>query len=87
VIVEVLSESTKDYDRGGKFAQYRRIASLTEYLLVAQDEPHVEHFVKQPDGSWILTETSDPAATVALPTIDCRLSLADVYEKVEFRRA
>jgi Uma2 family endonuclease len=87
VIVEVLSESTKDYDRGGKFTQYRRIASLSEYLLVAQDEPHVEHFVKQPDGSWNLTETSDAAATVALPTIDCRLSLADVYEKIEFKRA
>jgi Uma2 family endonuclease len=86
VIIEVLSDSTKDYDRGGKFAQYRRIASLAEYLLVAQDEPHVEHFVKQPDGSWNLTETSDRAATVELPSIECRLELAGIYDKVEPKR-
>lgn len=87
VIVEVLSDSTKDYDRGGKFAQYRRIASLTEYLLVAQDEPHVEHFVRQPDGSWNLTETSDPNATVQLPSIECRLDLAGIYDKAEPKRS
>ncbi|MGH8057365.1 MAG: Uma2 family endonuclease, partial [Candidatus Entotheonellia bacterium] len=52
LIIEVLSESTKDYDRGGKFAQYRKIPSFAEYVLVAQDECHVEHFVKQAHGGW-----------------------------------
>jgi len=57
LIVEVLSESTQDYDRGGKFAQYRKIPSFAEYVLVAQDECHVEHFVKQANGLWLLAET------------------------------
>ena len=51
LIIEVLSESTKDYDRGGKFEQYRTIESFLEYLLIAQDRPHVEHHVRQADGA------------------------------------
>ena len=47
LIVEVLSESTKDYDRGAKFEQYRKIESFVEYVLIAQDKCHVEHFVRQ----------------------------------------
>lgn len=81
LIVEVLSESTEDYDRGTKFAHYRTIPSLSEYVLVAQKEVHVEHFIRQADG-WLLTETSDLGDTVELPSIGCRLSLKDVYERV-----
>lgn len=83
-IVEVLSESTKDYDRGGKFAQYRKIPSFAEYVLVAQDECHVEHFVKQAPGGWLLSETNQLEDTLTLPSIECTLLLRDIYEKVQF---
>src|SRR5215813_9649724 len=73
LIVEVLSKSTKDYDRGEKFEQYRAIESFKEYLLIAQDRPHIEHFVRQPDNTWVLSETSKPDAVVTLPSIGCTL--------------
>jgi Uma2 family endonuclease len=80
VLVEVLSPSTADYDRGRKFASYRALPSLRDYLLVAQDRVHVEHFSHQADGSWRLQETTDPTATLDLPSIACRLDLQEVYE-------
>jgi Uma2 family endonuclease len=84
LIIEVLSESTKDYDRGGKFAQYRKIPSFAEYVLVAQDECQVEHFVKQAQGRWLLSETNRLEDTLTLSSIECTLPLRDVYEKVQF---
>ena len=84
LIVEVLSPTTKNYDRGEKFEQYRKIADLREYLLVAQDQPHVEHYVKQPDGTWLFSEVENRDSTVYLPSLDCSLSLAEVYAKVDF---
>jgi len=87
VIVEVLSKSTQDYDRGGKFEQYRTIDSFAEYVLIGQDKPHVEHFARQPDGRWILTETNRLGDQIELPSISARLALADVYEKVKFPSA
>jgi Uma2 family endonuclease len=81
LIIEVLSESTKDYDRGGKFAQYRKIPSFVEYVLVAQDECHVEHFVKQVHGGWLLSETNRLEDMLTLFSIECTLPLSDVYEK------
>ena len=87
LIVEVLSESTQDYDRGGKFAQYRKIPSFAEYVLVAQDECHVEHFVKQADGLWLLSETDRLADVLTLSSIECILLLSDIYEKVQFPTA
>lgn len=84
LIVEVLSESTQDYDWGGKFTQYRKIPLFAEYVLVAQDECHVEHFVKQADGGWLLAETNQPDAVLTLPSIACTLALSDIYEKVQF---
>jgi Uma2 family endonuclease len=83
VVVEVLSESTERYDRGTKFEHYRRIESLREYVLVAQDRVFVERFVRQPDGSWNLTEFTDPAGTFALATVPAEIPLADVYRGVE----
>jgi Uma2 family endonuclease len=87
VIVEVLSKSTQDYDRGAKFEQYRTIASFTEYVLIAQDKPHVEHFLRQPDGRWLLAETNRLDDRIELESIGAHLALADVYEKVELPRA
>jgi len=83
VIVEVLSPSTEGYDRGAKFAHYRRLESLQEYLLVAQDEVHLEHYVRQTDGQWLLSEANRLDEEIHLPSIDCRLSLAEVYDKTE----
>ncbi|MBX3441852.1 MAG: Uma2 family endonuclease [Planctomyces sp.] len=84
VVIEVLSESTEAYDRGDKFAHYRSIASLTEYVLVAQDRMRVEHFVRQPDGRWLFSESSGPEAAIAFPALDVSLPLAGIYANVEF---
>ena len=83
VIVEVLSPSTESFDRGKKFESYQRIASLMEYVLVSQDRPRVEQFLRQPDGRWLYSETS-AEGSIKLTSIDCELSLNDIYEKVEF---
>ena len=83
LIVEVLSESTKDYDRGGKFEQYRAIDSFVEYLLIAQDRPHVEHHTRQPDGNWLLHETNNLDDTIHLKSVRCSLRLADIYLKID----
>ena len=84
LIIEVLSESTKDYDRGGKFEQYRTIESFVEYLLIAQDRPHVEHHTRQPDGNWILHETNSLEDTIQLKSGPCSLRIADIYAKIDF---
>lgn len=84
VIIEVLSPSTEAYDRGGKFGHYRKLTSLMEYLLIAQEEPHVEHYVRQSDNQWLLSEASSLQDAVQLPSINCSLVLAEIYEKVEF---
>ncbi len=83
LIVEVLSESTEAYDRGGKFAHYRKLTSLMEYVLIAQTKPHVEHYVRQPDNRWLLAEADSLHQTLHLPSIDCHLVLAEVYDKVD----
>jgi Uma2 family endonuclease len=82
-IVEVLSESTESYDRGENFAHYRRLATLREYLLVAQDRVRAELYVRQGE-QWVLSEFSELDATVPLPSIDCALSVREIYQRVEF---
>ncbi len=82
LIVEVLSDSTAGYDRNRKFLFYQEIESFSEYLLISQDEPVVEHYVKQPNDSWIYTTTKGLDQNVRLTTVDCRLELRDIYAKV-----
>jgi Uma2 family endonuclease len=84
VIVEVLSKSTQDYDRGQKFEHYRTLPSLVDYLTVAQDRPHIEHWSRQSEDRWLLTEFAHLGQSIQLPSIDCTLSLADVYDKIDF---
>ncbi len=84
VIVEVLSPSTEGYDRGEKFEHYRKLESLKEYLVIAQERHHVERHVRQPEGQWLLSETDSVDVVIELPSIACRLLVADIYEKVEF---
>jgi Uma2 family endonuclease len=83
-VVEVLSPSTKNYDRGEKFRYYRSLPSFAEYLLLAQDEVRAEHHIRQLDGSWLFREFTSPAAEIELLTIGCRLGLESLYERVEF---
>lgn len=86
VIVEVLSDSTKDYERGRKFEQYRALECCAEYLLIAQDKHHVEHYMRQPDGRWVLSETNRPEDAITLASIGCDLPLAEIYDKVGLSR-
>ncbi len=83
VIFEVLSESTRNYDRGEKFEFYRAIPSLREYVLIDQDRVHVERFLKTEAGDWLLSEWNDPDATLKLASLDFGLRIADVYRGVE----
>jgi Uma2 family endonuclease len=82
LIIEVLSESTEGYDRGKKFGFYRTIPSLAEYLLVAQDERRIEQYAKQQDGRWLLSEYRSTEDVAELASIQCRLALKEVYDKV-----
>lgn len=84
VLIEVLSESTADYDRGTKFKHYRQISSLREYVLVDQSSAQIEQFVLGDDGVWKLAETKGLDATLTLDSIGCRVPLAEVYRKVSF---
>jgi Uma2 family endonuclease len=84
LIVEVLSESTKDYDRGGKFHQYRRIPSLQEFLTVSQTEMLIDQSVRQADNSWVVRELTPANGNVPLRGLGIDLDFADVYNKVEF---
>ncbi|MBC7910411.1 MAG: Uma2 family endonuclease [Pyrinomonadaceae bacterium] len=81
-LVEVLSKSTASYDRGEKFEHYRKLNSLAEYLVIAQDKQHIEHYVRQPDNQWLLSETDDMQETIHLHSIECNLALRDIYDKV-----
>lgn len=93
VIVEVLSPSTEAYDRGAKFWQYRRLESLTDYLLISQDRALVEHYVRQPDEDspvgqsgtrWLLTAYQGLNNTAVISSIGVELPLSEVYDKVEW---
>jgi Uma2 family endonuclease len=84
LLVEVLSKSTEAFDRGLKFQAYQQLPSLREYLLVAQDKPLVEQFVREADGKWTYTAAVGPEGSLALPSIECELQLGAVYHKVDF---
>jgi Uma2 family endonuclease len=84
VIIEVLSKSTEAYDRGLKFAEYRKLDSLCEYVLVSVSEPRVERFCRQSDGRWLLSDCAGPGAACRLETLDCQVLLSDIYHKVTF---
>jgi len=85
VIIEVLSDSTAKFDRGTKFTRYRSYnPTLTDYVLVSQDEAHVEHYIRQANGDWILREYYGADKSFQIDSIACSLNLADVYDRVEF---
>ena len=83
IVIEVLSPSTEAYDRGEKFAHYRQLTSLQEYVLVAQDKVRVEHYRRQ-KKQWLLTDFQSGEEVLRLPSIQCELPLQDIYERVTF---
>jgi Uma2 family endonuclease len=87
VIFEILSRSTEGYDRGEKFANYRTLESLTDFIMISQYRPLVEHYARQPDETWLLTSYEGLKAVLLLPSIGCELPLADIYDKVEWPEA
>jgi len=87
LLIEVLSPSTELFDRGLKFQRYREIDSLQEYILIAQDSPHIERFLRQENGQWLLSEVDELDASFELTSIGCTLKLAEVYEQVSFEAA
>jgi Uma2 family endonuclease len=92
VLVEVLSESTKTYDRGSRFALYRELPTLREYLLIEQTQMLVEQFVNpaaagDAAGDWPRRAYTNAAEQVELRSLGVALSLAEVYARVEFESA
>ena len=83
LIVEVLSPSTENYDRGRKFEHYRQIPSLKEYLLVSQDQPRIEQFIRQ-SNQWVLRDAVGLKTKLLLPSLKISLSLAAVFRGVKF---
>ena len=87
VIIEVLSKSTEAYDRGAKFAHYRHIPSFREYVLVSQSAPYVEHYVRQEDDRWLMTEISGIDQTLRLDAIGAQIALSELYYDVDFSQS
>lgn len=84
LIIEVLSPSTERYDRTGKFALYRSIPSLSEYLLIAQDDYRIDYYRRTPDGLWFIGEAQGRESGLMLAFGGgCTLALADLYARVE----
>jgi Uma2 family endonuclease len=85
VLIEVLSPSTEAFDRGEKFERYRTwLATLTDYVLVAQDRPVIDHYQRGDDALWTLRTLEGMEARLHLETIGCTVPLADVYERIVF---
>lgn len=84
VIMEILSDSTEAYDRGDKFAAYRRIPSLQEYILISQKRCRVEQFSREGDGTWRLVSFDDMEDVMTMGSIDCTLALSEIYRWIAF---
>lgn len=84
IIAEVLSNSTEAYDRSKKFAAYRTIPTFQEYLLIDQYSMHVERYYKTDPNQWIFSEYDGEEIILALKTVSFEISLADLYDKVDF---
>jgi len=84
LIIEILSDSTAEFDRGYKFTYYKSIESFTEYVLIAQDRPHVTQFIKQDENKWLNREFNSIDDRFHLASLDCELELSELYEGVEF---
>ena len=84
LLIEVLSPSTEGYDRGGKFALYRALPSLRQYVLVAQDRYSVDVFTRRDDNRWVLTAYSEPDDLIRFDAIACAVPMSEIYARVRF---
>ncbi|WRH69068.1 MAG: Uma2 family endonuclease [Planktothrix sp. GU0601_MAG3] len=84
VIIEVLSNSTKDYDRGGKFLAYRSIYEFKEYILIDQYSYHIEQFAKNSNRKWVLTEYDLEESILTLESVEFQMPLIEIYEGINF---
>jgi Uma2 family endonuclease len=82
VLMEVISNSTEVYDRGEKFAMYREIPGFHEYLLVAQDRPEIDQYVRDADGNWLHTNYQGLNQTLKLESVPCSIPLTTIYKKI-----
>jgi Uma2 family endonuclease len=83
MIAEVWSPTTEAYDRGDKFAKYRQLSSLREYLLISQDKVLVERYTRQGD-QWLLTEFKRLDDILPLTSIGCEIALREIYALIKF---
>ena len=84
LLIEVLSKNTEAYDRGKKFDHYRTIPSLREYVLVSQEEPMIQRFLRNDDNTWKMNAVTDLNQSIRLQSLGIEIPLAEVYERVEF---
>jgi Uma2 family endonuclease len=85
VIIEVLSPTTEAFDRGEKWLRYQTwLPELSDYLLVSQSRPLIEHFQRREGGEWLYTLVNNLEESLHLKSIDCTLQLTDVYDRVVF---
>ncbi|MDQ3802064.1 MAG: Uma2 family endonuclease [Acidobacteriota bacterium] len=85
LIVEILSPSTEAFDMSDKFTYYKSIESLTEYLLVGQDRPHITLYTKQSADGWLQREFNSLNDKIYLSSLDCEISVREIYANVEFQ--
>lgn len=87
VIIEVLSDSTELFDRTNKFTRYRMFnETLTDYILVSQDKPFVEHFIREDENNWNLTVCFGLDKTLIIESIGCAIKLSEIFDRVKFTR-
>jgi Uma2 family endonuclease len=84
VLVEILSPSTEAYDRGAKFDRYEQIETFTDYLLISQSEPRIEHWTRVGGGKWIRSVSKELDSEIEITSVGCTLKLRDVYDRVKF---
>ncbi len=87
LIVEVLSPSTATRDYEDKFTAYQAIKTFREYLLIAQDEPRVTHYTRQPDNKWLRQDAIALDASLTFAAVGCAITLREIYEEVTFPSA
>lgn len=83
VICEVLSKSTEARDRGDKSRAYRRLESLTDYVLISQNQMQIEHYIRQLDNTWKFIEYAQANEKIVFESIGCELTLAEIYRRIE----
>ncbi len=84
VIIEVLSASTRNYDRGDKFKLYRDIPTLKDYILVDSETIGIEAFSLNHEQNWVLKEYKSLEDILAIPSIDCFIAVEEIYDSVAF---